>query len=75
MRDSNTSTQYADRRHHRSAVGGAVLIVIGALFLANNYLPDFDFSNTWPLILVAVGAAMIFNGARREGKGETHENQ
>lgn len=40
-------------------VGGLVLIVLGLLLLANNVFPQFDFSDYWPLILVAIGIALL----------------
>jgi len=67
-----------DYKHHgrHSVVAGIVLIVLGALFLADNYLPFFSFSNTWPLILVAIGVGLIWNSVRHEEqKGEHHEGQ
>ncbi len=70
-------SQYRDHKSHRrhgSVVGGTILIVLGALFLLQNYLPNFSFGDTWPLILVAIGAGMIFNSLQKEnGKEENHE--
>jgi hypothetical protein len=45
-------------------VGGVVLIALGALFLARNLIPWFDFSDYWPLILLAIGAALIWSSIR-----------
>jgi len=47
-----------------SIIGGLVLLVIGFLFLAENFLPDFHFGDWWPLILVAIGIGMIYRSAR-----------
>ncbi len=74
MDAKDINREYSARKRRGGFVGGTVLIVLGALFLANNYLPHFDFSDTWPLILVAIGAAMILNSVRRDEKGETHES-
>ncbi len=41
-------------------IGGVVLIVLGLLFLANNLLPEFQFGDYWPLILVAIGAGILW---------------
>lgn len=46
-------------RRHRSA--GIVLIVIGCIFLADNFIPRFNFSDFWPLILIAIGASLLIN--------------
>ncbi len=49
--------------------GGIVLIVIGVLFLLRNFIPDFEFGDYWPLILVAVGASMLWNSWRNKQGG------
>jgi phage shock protein PspC (stress-responsive transcriptional regulator) len=67
---------YHRHKHNGSFTGGLILIVIGGLFLADNYLPHFSFSDTWPLILVAIGVGLILNSIRRaEDHGESHEGQ
>ena len=67
---------YRHHKHNGSVTGGLILIVIGGLFLADNYLPHFSFSDTWPLILVAVGVGLILNSIRRaEDRGGSHESQ
>jgi hypothetical protein len=33
---------------------------MGLLFLANNLLPDFRFHDYWPVILIVIGAAMLW---------------
>lgn len=48
----------------RSNVGALVLIAVGCLLLASNmgYLPRLGplFHQWWPLILVIIGASMLF---------------
>ncbi len=74
MDEKKVGREYEYRKRNGSLTGGIVLIVLGALFLANNYLPHFDFSATWPLILVAIGVALILKSAHKEEKGESHES-
>ncbi|WP_374951682.1 PspC domain-containing protein [Mucilaginibacter sp.] len=55
----------------KSAAGlifGVVLIVLGGIFLLDEFdiFPDFDFEKTWPVILVAIGAMLIFTGQKKE---------
>lgn len=41
-------------------VWGIILIVLGTIFLLDEWIPDFDFGKFWPLILIAVGGYIIF---------------
>jgi hypothetical protein len=41
------------------SLAGIVLILIGGLFLAERYLPDFDLSDYWPVLLIAAGVAIL----------------
>jgi hypothetical protein len=40
-------------------VGGITLVVLGILFLLGKLMPDFRFEDYWPVILIAIGAAML----------------
>lgn len=55
----NAQPVYDDRRHRRRNIGGFVLIIIGVLFLMDNFVPRFHFGDYWPLILVAIGVALL----------------
>lgn len=74
MDEKDPVRQYTERRQRNSKLGGTILVVLGILFLANNYLPHFDFSNTWPLILIAIGAALILNSVKRDRREDSHES-
>jgi phage shock protein PspC (stress-responsive transcriptional regulator) len=54
-----TGTQKAEGKG--SFIGGIVLIAIGVLFLLDNFIPSFGFDDFWPVLLVAIGAAMLWN--------------
>ncbi len=43
----------------RRNLAGWILVIIGALFLANNFIPHFCVGSFWPLILIALGAALL----------------
>ncbi len=58
----------AAKKSKRNLMGGILLITLGVIFLAGNYIPDIDFSNLWPLILVAIGATTIYNSMQRSNK-------
>jgi phage shock protein C len=46
---------------------GVVLIALGGIFLLDQFefIPDFDFEKLWPVVLVAVGATLLF-GAKKQ---------
>jgi phage shock protein PspC (stress-responsive transcriptional regulator) len=48
-----------------SAVLGVLLVIVGAIFLAQRFLPDLDFDLLWPLFVVGLGAALILASVRR----------
>ena len=43
----------------RGLIGGAILILLGVLFLIDRYF-DIDFYDLWPFILIAIGLWLIF---------------
>ena len=47
-----------------SMSAGIVLIVIGGLFLAHNFLPFFHFRDIWPIILILLGIAILSRTTR-----------
>ncbi len=53
------------KRRNDSVIGGLVLVTLGMIFLADEFIPWFDFHKLWPMILVAVGAGIIWNNTQR----------
>jgi len=41
-----------------------VLVTLGVLFLADNFLPDVRFGDFWPLILIVIGAGLLWKGRK-----------
>jgi phage shock protein C len=58
---------------------GVLLIALGGLFLLDQFefIPDFDFEKLWPIVLVAVGATMLFTSKKQpwEKQGWHAENK
>jgi phage shock protein C len=50
-----------------SIVIGAVLVLIGIVFLIREYLPSIDFDNIWPFTLVAIGLVVLVSALRPGG--------
>jgi len=40
-------------------IGGIVLISLGLIFFANRFIPNINFSDLWPLVLVVLGGVLI----------------
>lgn len=49
---------------------GVIVILIGILFLINNFIPISWVWKLWPLILVGIGAVMIYKATK---KGDDNE--
>jgi phage shock protein PspC (stress-responsive transcriptional regulator) len=71
------------KKSNFSVIAGASLIVTGTFFLLDelNFIPDIDFGQLWPVILIGIGFAFIFqrdkpepwkedNWTKAEKKGE-----
>lgn len=52
----NNSTSEAPRRDPTFPI---ILIVLGVLFLLNEFVPELEISRTWPVILVALGVLLF----------------
>ncbi|MBO7288195.1 MAG: PspC domain-containing protein [Bacteroidales bacterium] len=49
----------------KSIFAGAFIILIGLLFLVNNFIPINWVWKLWPLILVAIGVVMIITASKK----------
>ena len=46
---------------------GTILILIGAWFLLDQFIPWFSFGTLWPIALVVIGAVVLLSALRRGG--------
>lgn len=53
-----------EQKHKRSSILGVILIVIGMLFLVDNFIPRIHFGDFWPLVLVAIGVGLLLNARK-----------
>jgi phage shock protein C len=51
-----------------SIVIGAILVLVGIVFLVREYLPSIDFDYIWPLALVALGVLVLLTALRPNGR-------
>lgn len=66
--DETGANRPARYEHHenRSKFAGIILVLLGVFFLLERLLPYwFDMSKMWPLLLIAIGFAIIWRGGRR----------
>jgi phage shock protein C len=63
----NDPFRYPPHRHkdRGSLIGGLVLITLGALFLADEFIPHVSFGDLWPIILVVIGIGLLINATAR----------
>lgn len=50
-----------ERRHRGSLIGALVLITLGFLFLADEFIPHVNFGDLWPIILIVIGIGLLLN--------------
>jgi phage shock protein PspC (stress-responsive transcriptional regulator) len=51
-----------------SLIGGAILIVLGSIFLIERFIPRIDFGDLWPILLISLGLILIFANLPRKDK-------
>lgn len=54
----------AEQKHKRSSIFGVILVVVGLLFLLDNFIPRIHFGDFWPLLLVAIGIGLLLNARK-----------
>lgn len=56
---------YGPPREKRGQIAGYILIAIGFLFLADRFIPHFDASEFWPLLIIALGVGLLLKGSKK----------
>lgn len=49
------------RLHGKNPIFGLLLMIVGAIFLANNFFPQLRLDKYWPIIPIALGLVLIFS--------------
>ena len=55
-------------RNKGSLIGGLVLITLGALFLADELIPQVNFGDLWPIILIVIGVGLLINAVVKRNR-------
>ncbi len=58
--------EFPQQRTNGKVIFGIILIVVGLLFFAGKVFPFFDFEDVFPLILIIIGAVLIFNSLKEK---------
>ncbi|MFO8054251.1 MAG: PspC domain-containing protein [Bacteroidales bacterium] len=60
-----------EKKSDGNIIAGLVLIVLGALFLADHLIPHLNFSDLWPVILIVAGIAVLLKNMHHHSKNKT----
>ncbi|MGE5450121.1 MAG: PspC domain-containing protein [Methanomassiliicoccales archaeon] len=64
--DGNSESAYNNHsRSHRNA--GVLLIGLGLIFLAGQFIPHWIIGRSWPLLLVLIGLYLLFRQRKENG--------
>jgi phage shock protein PspC (stress-responsive transcriptional regulator) len=55
-------------RKNGSLIGGLVLITLGVLFLADELIPQVNFGDLWPVILIVIGVGLLINTVTKRNR-------
>jgi phage shock protein PspC (stress-responsive transcriptional regulator) len=55
------------KRSSGSIIVGVILIGIGLIFFADRIIPDFCFADFFPLVIIAIGAFLVWSSLKNRG--------
>jgi hypothetical protein len=62
----------SDSGRNASLIFGAIILILGVWFFATNPLgpdlPDLDWGQLWPVILIAIGAWIVLTAMRQRAR-------
>ena len=61
----NMNASFDKSSSNKSIYAGAFLILLGGIFLLDNFVPHFHFGDFWPLVLIGLGFAIILNAKNK----------
>ncbi|MEI6695414.1 MAG: PspC domain-containing protein [Bacteroidota bacterium] len=69
--ENQFDTKKEKRNYHSNLTGGLVLITLGILFLVDRFVPNIDFGDIWPVILIVVGITILLRniGKKKNDNG------
>lgn len=55
----NPFSTMTNGKSNSSQIGGIILVALGSIFLADEFIPWFDFDKLWPLVLIGIGVWIL----------------
>lgn len=55
----NPFSTMTNGKQNGSQIGGIILVALGSIFLADEFIPWFDFDKLWPLVLIGIGVYIL----------------
>lgn len=63
----------ANSAHNRKTIFGAILIGLGIIFSLDRFVCSIDFHDVFPLLIIALGAFILYRGLKERNGGRIHE--
>jgi len=64
--NKNEKVPNTNKNNDGNIWGGLILITIGIIFLIDRFVPNIDFGDLWPIILIAIGAILIMKSYKNQ---------
>lgn len=61
--DTSSSETAENKGDRGRLLAGLILLILGFIFLASNFIPWFQFGKLWPLLLIVIGIVVLFKSA------------
>jgi phage shock protein C len=63
--EEHQKKEHPQYKNRGNLIGGLVLITLGVLFLADEFMPNISFGDLWPIILIVIGGGLLINSFGR----------